>query len=363
MKQNKMKKGRIILTFSAGGSYSGPHTSHLRIMDSELSCKYEYIRLDIPRFRKIIMPRVFLRTLKQIRSARADIMHVSGLGLEGFYSTFLAKMAGLRVVCAIRGSEKDSLDVPPILKLLISIAEKWTLKEADVCYANSQYVANWDIVQKYAKKMWGVIYNFPPEYGNKSILLAEDQQELKREWGISEKDIVVVSMGRVTADKGYDTMTEVITKRKWERTTFIILGAGNYLETMKKRIRNDINNNHVVFANTTNEVFNFLSIADIFMLCTKHETFGNAIAEAQWVGVPVIASKTGGIPEIVMDGTTGLLIDSRDVEGFVGALEELISNHEKRGLMSSHATSHIRDVLEAKKIESCLDNLYQSVID
>ncbi len=76
-------------------------------------------------------------------------------------------------------------------------------------------------------------------------------------------------------------------------------------------------------------VADLLRCADLFLLPSETESFGLAALEAMACGVPVIASRTGGIPEVVEDGVTGALLDVGDVEGMAARAIELLSDENK----------------------------------
>ncbi len=66
--------------------------------------------------------------------------------------------------------------------------------------------------------------------------------------------------------------------------------------------------------------------AQIFVLMSNYEGMPRSIIEAMRAGLPVVASRTGGIPEVVVEGNTGLLVDPHDVDGLVEALTRLLDD-------------------------------------
>lgn len=357
-----MRKPRVILTFTENGQNGGPYTSHKRILFSSLSDEYEFVHLDIPRFRRLIRLNVAKSIISRIKETDAEILHFSGLGLEGFCVQVLAMIAGgVKTVCGIRGSASEAKDISGLFKKGMYLLEKYTLKKADICYANSRYVAGWDIIRDNARNFWGVIYNLPLNDTNRDLLKEQSISQKKR-LGIPKENIVVFSAGRITKDKGYDILAEIITARKWLGVSFIVAGNGKFLPEMKELIKNDPNDNQVEFLGYIDSISEILCFSDVFISCSKHETFGNAVAEAQWFGVPVVASKTGGIPEIVDHNKTGILVPVDDITGFIEAVESLLIDNNKRKQMSGCASKHIREILNEKGITDQLDNLYKSML-
>jgi glycosyltransferase involved in cell wall biosynthesis len=80
--------------------------------------------------------------------------------------------------------------------------------------------------------------------------------------------------------------------------------------------------------------------ADIFVFPSATETLGLVAIEAMSAGLPVVGARSGGIPDIVVDGETGLLFDPDDIDGFARALLDLISHPAVRQEMASKARLH-----------------------
>ncbi len=99
----------------------------------------------------------------------------------------------------------------------------------------------------------------------------------------------------------------------------------------------------VRFLAETPQVERYLARGDLFLLPSWKESFGLTALEALASGVPVVASRVGGLPEVVRHGETGFLLEPGDREGMVGACLELLRDGEKRRDFGERAR---RDVLE-----------------
>jgi N-acetyl-alpha-D-glucosaminyl L-malate synthase BshA len=82
----------------------------------------------------------------------------------------------------------------------------------------------------------------------------------------------------------------------------------------------------VIFLGKVRDTAHVLEIADVFLLPSETESFGLAALEAMAVGVPVISSNTGGIPEVNIDGETGFLSDVGDVESMAANALKILEN-------------------------------------
>lgn len=74
---------------------------------------------------------------------------------------------------------------------------------------------------------------------------------------------------------------------------------------------------------------------DVFVAMSRQESFGVAVAEASAAGLPVVASNVGGLPEVVVDGETGFLVQSGDAEALAGCLDRLLADEALRDRMGA----------------------------
>ena len=358
------KKTKIMISFQENGQNGGPYHSHKRIMESDLKEKYEFIPLIVPRFRKLIKPKNFKQLVREIKQSEAKIVHFHGLQLEGFMTLVAIKIAGnKKTVCAIRGSSRDAMNISRISKIIFCKLEHWTLKQTDICYGVSEYVSNWDFVKKYAKNLFGYIYNFQDAISNTPMYSQAEIASIRDELGIEKNSLVIISTGRITFDKGYGTLKDVICKFDTnKKIKFLVVGNGSYLEEMKTTISNFGISEYVIFTGFRKDIGALLDASDVFVTCTKHETFGNSILEAANHCLPVVASNVGGVPEIVVDGKTGYLLESDDVDGFCRALRRLIDDKELRLKMGESAKQFVKEKFNTSTIVNELDSLYQEVL-
>jgi N-acetyl-alpha-D-glucosaminyl L-malate synthase BshA len=95
--------------------------------------------------------------------------------------------------------------------------------------------------------------------------------------------------------------------------------------------------NDVLFVGSVPNIRDYLSVADVFLLPSESESFGLAALEAMACEVPVIASRVGGLPEVVTHGETGFLAEVGDIEMMARCVTELFSDTEKRRAMGARA--------------------------
>jgi glycosyltransferase involved in cell wall biosynthesis len=102
------------------------------------------------------------------------------------------------------------------------------------------------------------------------------------------------------------------------------------------------------------EIAPLLGDLDIFAMPSRREAWGVAAAEASAVGLPVVASRVGGIPEIVVDGETGLLVPAEDPDALAAALDKLLADPELCAQMGRAGRARI----EAEyRWDACVDTM------
>ena len=102
--------------------------------------------------------------------------------------------------------------------------------------------------------------------------------------------------------------------------------------------------------------------ADVFCLPSVHEPFGIVVLEAWAAGIPVVASRVGGIPGFVREGNDALLVDARDVAGRADALVTLLRNAELAGTLATAGRRRARGEFDWSVIAGRVADLYRDVV-
>ena len=173
-------------------------------------------------------------------------------------------------------------------------------------------------------------------------------QNLKQREQIREnlqiKDKIVLSYtAHFRQEKGHRYLLRAISKIKTQYPNIVLLLIGdgvlrNELEVLTKQFNIEDN---VRFLGYRTDIPDLLSATDIYVHPTTNEGFGIAIIEAMAVGVPVIATNVGGIPEIITDEKYGVLVPAENPQALADAISDLIMHPEKRKSMSEEERKHV----------------------
>jgi len=104
-----------------------------------------------------------------------------------------------------------------------------------------------------------------------------------------------------------------------------------------------------------------LAESDLFVLATRGDNLPVAVLEAMSVALPVVSTRTGGLPELVSDGDTGILVEPDDVESLASAITRLAGDEELRKGLGRAAAKRIVDRFESRTVARQALALYHSV--
>jgi D-inositol-3-phosphate glycosyltransferase len=178
-----------------------------------------------------------------------------------------------------------------------------------------------------------------------------DGMEARRYFELPEGKRIIGVLGRLDPGKGQDVLLRAIPMIVAEHPDVLILIVGDetagepghkkYLEGLSRTLGVE---QYVKFMKFTDDVPRLLAALDIFTMPSFCETFGLVVIEAMAMEKPVIATNAGGVPELITDGQTGLLVEPRDERSLGLAIRRVLSDdHLRRSLArQGHAEAHQR---------------------
>jgi glycosyltransferase involved in cell wall biosynthesis len=156
-----------------------------------------------------------------------------------------------------------------------------------------------------------------------------DRKKVRKDLGFAEDDIVIATAGKLHAGKGvFDLLraAENIAKR-YPALRLLYVGDGPERAALQEEAAGLSMHGRIVFAGLRNDMERMYAAMDLFVLpSTCREAFGMVIIEAMAMGRPVVATATGGIPEVVRDGINGILVEPGDPAGLADAVSRLLDD-------------------------------------
>jgi sugar transferase (PEP-CTERM/EpsH1 system associated) len=179
-----------------------------------------------------------------------------------------------------------------------------------------------------------------------------------------DNKVVIGTVGRMHGVKDQITLVKafidacVKSPQFADRTRLFLVGDGPLREQAVELLTASHLINNAWLPGERNDIAAILRGLDVFVLPSKAEGISNTILEAMSSGLPVIATRVGGNPELVVDGQTGYLVDKEDISGLSEAMQDLVANDEKRHRFGAAAYRRIRDEFSIDRMVARYQQVY-----
>ena len=163
-----------------------------------------------------------------------------------------------------------------------------------------------------------------------------NKKESQKFYGLSTQTLQCAFIGRVTQIKRPDRFLDVVSEieQRGVALEFFMAGDGELLRSCRERITQE--DLHVKVLGWQSDIERVLSAADLVLLTSDNEGTPLSLIQGGMAGLPVVTTRVGSVPEVVLDGITGI-ITNLDVKEIADALEKLVKNLEMRSQMGTSA--------------------------
>lgn len=187
-------------------------------------------------------------------------------------------------------------------------------------------------------------------------------EQQRAELGLASDEIGVVLPGYLLPWKGGEVFLDAINLlcEKCPRARFYFLGGAfpdtgsgadeSFPARLHALVEGSVFRERIDFLGHRDDVADVLWRMDIAVVpTTTEEAFGRVAVEAMLAGLPVVATRSGGLPEIVVDGETGLIVPTRDTKALAEAIEHLLVDEPLRGRMGVAGRERALELFSAKR--------------
>jgi len=222
--------------------------------------------------------------------------------------------------------------------------DRWSLRKADrvltVCHAFARELANNTGVP--IEKI-SVHHNAIRPFPGAS---AADIESLKQRYQLYKTDGIILSIGRLSKEKAHIDLVrafvELCERSPEINARLIIVGDGSERERLKLAAQNTTFGDRIIFAGQIINVQPFYSIADVFVLPSHSEGSPHVLLEAMAANVPVVATAVGGVPEIVENEASALLVSANDPTAMANAMARVLTDDDLARRLTKNAEALIQ---------------------
>ena len=257
----------------------------------------------------------FRRFAQFVRDERIDLVHAH-LTYSAIWSAWLSRETGVPCVASLHATPAatKSLEPNPVRRFGIDVKDR-LMRFALNRWASRTIVVSAALGEVYSDlKNARVVHN--------GIDVARFQRDrtatrarLEREFDIPSGVKLAVTVSVLRPGKGIEVLLDAAARVP--DTTFLIIGDGSMRARWQSLVRTD----NVRWAGYRTDVDELLAGCDVCVHPSLEDAFPTVLLEAMAAGLPVVASRVGGIPEIVVDGVTGVLVPPGDADALASALD------------------------------------------
>jgi len=192
---------------------------------------------------------------------------------------------------------------------------------------------------------------------------AAEPANLHGEFWLPHHAPIVGNVAALVGHKGQKHLIEAarLVLPKVPDARFVIAGEGELRPALERQIKDHRLEKHVLLAGFRPDVLSLHKAFDIFVMSSVTEGLGTSLLDAMAAAKPIVATRTGGIPEVVVDGETGILVPPRDDDALADAIVRLLKDADLRRGMGEAGRARARALFSTERMVQNTLNVYQHV--
>jgi glycosyltransferase involved in cell wall biosynthesis len=207
-----------------------------------------------------------------------------------------------------------------------------------------------------------VIYNATPELRHVST---EEIVSLKRKLGIPESSPIISMLAHLRPEKGHSTLIaalSLLNKSLPNPAHLVIIGSGGEEEKIRDQI-NNLNLSTVHLVGHQEDVALWFQLADVVAMPSFEEAFGISAIEAMACFRPLVASRVGGLTEVVEDNVSGLLVEPGNKEELANALYKIITTPSLASFLATNGFKRFQDKFTIEAMVNSWISCYKDLLN
>jgi glycosyltransferase involved in cell wall biosynthesis len=293
-------------------------------------------------------PFALWRLTRLLVQERVTILQTHG-ARANFYGRIAGRLAGVPVIISTVHNSLKDYEVRPFTRWFYAVALRLTLSlvQRIICVSDATRRDVIDECPAAGAKVQTVHNGMDPS----AFPSHQDRQAIRLKLGIAQGP-VLVTIGRLTEQKGHRYLLQALPGllNTWPQLCCLFVGEGELQEALQRMATELGVERACRFVGVRADIADILASADLFVLPSLSEGFPFVLLEALAMGCPVVASRVNGIPELIEDGKTGLLVPARDLQALALAIQELLNDPVAASRMGAAGRTVVREQFTADRM-------------
>jgi glycosyltransferase involved in cell wall biosynthesis len=289
-----------------------------------------------------------------IRRNDIAIVHTTDRPRDAFCCVLLSRITRARSVVHLHVGYADWM----------SRMRKWSIRHADAVIAISDFVKQTVVASGHSEsKVHPVLNGIDVRKWNQS----RDRSTCRQDYNIPSQSPVILTVCRLFPSKGPGHLIAVLPElvREWPDLRLVIVGGQaepGYQAQLERLARDAGVERNVIFTGWCPDIEGLMALADVFAMPSLGEPFGLVYLEAMAMSLPVVALASGGTPEVVEHGTTGLLSLPGDDALLTEHLRCLLRSPDLRRSMGSRGRNRVESYFTVDRMTRDIELLYERML-
>ena len=326
--------------------------------------------MEVRTFKNMVQPfRPFKDTLALLdltaflRKNPYHIVHTHN-SKAGFLGRLAAKLVGVPVIVhTVHGfafHDEEPLWRQMLFRNLERLASRWSdrmifISQPLIDWALKDHIVGEDKITKIYSGIQ--LDKFHP-------VKSEEKDQIRSKWSLQKEEAVVGIVSKLWEGKGHTVLIEAfkLLKEKIKDAKLVIVGEGYLYDELFRRVGNNGLRDSVLFTGFQMDVSEIIATFDVAVLPSFFEGMGRVILEAMAMEKPIVASRVGGIPDLIDEGINGLLVRPGDARELADALERVLSDNGLAKKLGKEGRKKIKDQFSADVMVRSIEKLYRELL-
>lgn len=299
-----------------------------------------------------------IELVKIIRKGKFDIIHTHN-SKAGFIGRVAGRIAGAKkIVHTVHGFAFHNRE-KFIWRNIFLLLEKIAVHFCDELIFISEPLINWG--KKYNIYLPEHTYKIYSGIELSKFNISKKNDKLREEFNISKNDFVIGEVAKLWKGKGHFTILKsaILLKEKIKNLKVVFIGEGYLKSEIEKFIKKNKMDDYVILVGFRVDIENIIHILDISLLISSFEGMGRVVLESFASQIPVIATRVGGIIELITDSYNGFLIEPDDINGLVDRVQMLYYDKNLRERFIKNSFELITEKFSAEKMVKDIELVYE----